>query len=87
MRKIKRVSVEVRHREVTVTMEGSPFQVNEHLPAPKSVAMVCPACGYPERMIVARTEAGVSSGVERIQRALEQGDLPRQDAAVAKPPG
>ncbi len=87
MKKMKRVSIEVRHREVTITMDGSPLNVEVDPAAPGNVMTVCPTCGNARMTIVAGTEGDVPADIERIQRSLEQSGLHRQDAHANKGTG
>jgi hypothetical protein len=87
MRKMKLVSIEFWHREVTTTVEGSAIHGANTQPDAGSAVTVCPTCGNPGMTIVARTDGDVPADVERVQRALQQYGLQLQDTVAPKPPG
>ncbi len=82
MTKTRRVSVEIRHREVTMTMEGSALHSAKSQP---DRGTVCPACGHPGMTILAQTERDLPDDTELAQRALQPCNVHLQHAAGDKP--
>jgi hypothetical protein len=85
MRKMKRVSIALRHREVTITMEGSALHGTQSQSDHESSVTVCPTCGNRGMKSAAWSEGDLAAHLDRIQRAREQPGLHRQDAVVTKP--
>ena len=75
MKKVKRLSIELRHREVTITVEGPTLHVQDAEPDAANAVTACPACGSAWITVVAPTGGGVPAGVDSIRRALEQSGL------------
>jgi hypothetical protein len=75
MKRTKRLSIEFRHREVTITVTGSTLQVQDSEPDAANTPTVCPTCGSPWITIVARVDGEVSANTDRIHRALQQSGL------------
>jgi hypothetical protein len=84
---MKRVSIEFWHREVTTTVEGSAQRSAKTQSGADGAVTVCPTCGNPGMLIVARTKGEGPTDLELVQRALQQSGLQLQDAVVPKPPG
>jgi predicted Zn-ribbon and HTH transcriptional regulator len=72
MKRTKRLSIEIRHREVTFTVEGSAFHVQDRERNTPNPPTVCPTCGSPWIAIVARVDGDAPSNTDRIHHALEQ---------------
>jgi hypothetical protein len=75
MKKTKRLSIEYRHREVTITVEGAALRVEDSGP---NAVEACPACGSPWITLVAPTGGDFAASVDRIRQSLEQSGLHRQ---------
>jgi hypothetical protein len=75
MKKTKRLSIEYRHREVTVTVASSTLRVEDIAPDAANAPEVCPACGSPWITLVAPLGGDVSASDDRIRRALQQSGL------------
>jgi hypothetical protein len=75
MKTTKRLSIEFRHREVTITVEGSTLRVPGSEPDAADTPTVCPTCGSPWITIVARLDGDAPANTDRIHRALEQTGL------------
>ncbi len=72
MKKTKRISIEFRHREVTITVEGSTLHVQDGEP---DATLVCPICLSAWVTIAPPAGAALPDGVDQIRRALEQSGL------------
>jgi predicted Zn-ribbon and HTH transcriptional regulator len=75
MKKTRRLSIEYRHREVTITIEGSTLHVQDSEPEAAHAPAACPTCGSPWITMVAPAVADMPDGVDRIRRALQQSGL------------
>jgi len=75
MKRTKRLSIEFRHREVTITVEGSALHVQNSEPEAADAPMACPTCGSPWITIIARVDGDAPENTDRIHRALEQSGL------------
>jgi hypothetical protein len=78
MKKTKRLSIEFRHREVTITVEGSTLHVQDSEPDAADAPAACPRCGSPWIAIVASAGGEVPAGVDRLLRVLQQSGLHMQ---------
>ena len=78
MKKTKRLSIEFRHREVTITVEGSTLHVQDSEPDAASAPAACPACGSPWITAFTRAAGDVPAGVDQIHRALRQSGMHAQ---------
>jgi hypothetical protein len=75
MKKTKRLSIEFRHREVTITVEGSTLHVQDSEPDAANASAACPTCGSPWITIAARADGDAPTSVDRIHHALQQSGL------------
>lgn len=75
MKRIRRLSIEFRHREVTITVLGSTLHVQNGNSDAANAPAACPACGSPWVTMVAPANEDVSAGVDRIHHALQQSGL------------
>jgi len=75
MKRTKRLSIEFRHREVTISVAGSALQVQECEPDAANIPTACPTCGSPWITIAARGDGDVPTSVDRIHHALQQSGL------------
>ena len=75
MKKTKRLSIEFRHREVTITVEGSTLHVQDSEPDAASAPAACPTCGSPWITRVAPADGDAPAGIDHIRRALQQSGL------------
>jgi len=75
MKRTKRLSIEYRHREVTITVEGSTLHVQNREPVTDDVPATCPTCGSPWMAIVVSGVEEGSLGVDRIVSMLQQAGL------------
>jgi hypothetical protein len=75
MKKTKRLSIEFRHREVTITVQGSTIHVQDSEPDAANASAACPTCGSPWINRVAPADGDAPAGVDRIRRALQQSGL------------
>jgi hypothetical protein len=75
MKRTKRLSIEYRHREVTITVEGSTLRVEDSKREAANSPEACPACGSPWITLVAPMDGDVSAGDDNIRRALLQSGL------------
>jgi hypothetical protein len=75
MKKTKRLSIEYRHREVTITVEGSTLRVEDSKRDAANAPEACPACGSPWITLVAPMGGDVSADDDNIRRALQQSGL------------
>ena len=78
MKRTQRLSIEFRHREVTVTVEGSTLRVQDSEPDAASAPAACPRCGSPWIAMVASAGGELPAGVDRILRTLQQSGLHMQ---------
>jgi hypothetical protein len=90
MKKMRRVSIEFRHREVKIEVPGSMLHFQESQmhdsqfqdspmqdtePEAGSASAVCPLCGSPWITVGSPTGGDVPAVVDRIRIALQQSDL------------
>jgi hypothetical protein len=75
MRRTKRLSIEVRHREVTITIAGSTQQAQVPGPPGTTAVAVCPVCGSPWITIAARIDGDSPANTDRVHSALMQSGL------------
>jgi hypothetical protein len=78
MKRTKRLLIEFRHREVTITVEGSTLHVQDSEPDAASAPAACPACGSPWITAFTRAAGDVPAGVDQIHRALRQSGMHAQ---------
>ena len=78
MKRTKRLSIEFRHREVTITVAGSTLYVQDVNSGSADPPSACPACGSPWITAFTRTAGDVPAGVDQIHRALRQSGLHMQ---------
>jgi hypothetical protein len=74
MKRTKRLSIEYRHREVTIKVEGSTLRVEDSKRDAANAPEMCPACGSPWITLVAPMGGDVSAD-DNIRRALQQSGL------------
>ena len=72
MKKTTRLSIEFRHREVAITVEGSTLHVQESGPVVADPSTVCPTCGSCWVEIAARADGTDPTSVDRVRYALQQ---------------
>jgi hypothetical protein len=75
MKRTKRLSIEFRHREVTISVAGSALQVQDGEPDAANTPTVCPTCGSPWITIAARVDGDAPVNTDRIHHALQQSGL------------
>ena len=75
MKKIKRLSIEFRHREVTISVAGSALQVQDGESDAVDLPTSCPTCGSPWIIVIARAAGDVSTSADLIHRMLLQTGL------------
>jgi hypothetical protein len=75
MKRTKRLSIEFRHREVAISVEGSTLHVQNSEPDAAYPPTVCPTCGSPWIPIVARVDGDAPANTDHIHSALEQTGL------------
>jgi hypothetical protein len=75
MRRMKRVSIELRHREVTITMVGSALHGMNSQRDDDSPVTVCPTCGSPDMGSTAWTREVVSNNLDRISEPTSTGEI------------
>ncbi|NYF79572.1 hypothetical protein [Granulicella arctica] len=75
MKKTKRLSIEHRHREVTITVEGSTLRVEDSQPNAANALATCPTCGSRWITRVAPADGDAPAGIDSIHRALQQSGL------------
>jgi hypothetical protein len=75
MRKIKRVSIELRHREVTIAVGGATLHVQKSEPDATNAPAFCPTCGGPWITLDARVEGETALNPDLVHSALEQSGL------------
>ena len=78
MKRTRRLSIEFRHREVTITVQGSTLNVRNVDSEAANAPAACPACGSPWFTMVASADGSVPVGVDQIHRALQQSGLHAQ---------
>jgi hypothetical protein len=75
MKKMRRLSIEYRHREVTITVEGSTLHVQDGNSDAARGASVCPACGGSWITMTAPPEGDLAAGVDHVLHMLQQSGL------------
>lgn len=90
MKKMRRVSIEFRHREAKIEVPDSMLhfqgiqmrdiqvqdsQMQDPEPETGSASAVCPLCGSPWITLVSQTVGDVLAVLDRIRIALQQSDL------------
>jgi hypothetical protein len=75
MKRTKRLSIEIRHREVTITVHGSTLHAQDRNSEAANAPAACPACGSPWVTMVTPGDGDVPAGTDRIHRALLQSGL------------
>ena len=75
MKRTKRLSIEFRHREVTITVQGSTLHVQDSEPDAASAPATCPTCGSPWITRVAPADGDAPTSIDSIHRALQQSGL------------
>jgi hypothetical protein len=75
MKRTTRLSIEFRHREVTITVAGSTPPVQDSEPGTPNTPTACPTCSSPWITIVAEVDGGGPANTDRIRHALEQSGL------------
>ena len=75
MKMKRRISIEYRHREVTITVEGSTLHVQDSEPDAENAPTGCPTCGSSWITRVAPADGDGPASVDRICRALQQSGL------------
>jgi hypothetical protein len=84
MKRTKRLSIQFQHREVTITVTGPAFHVQDSEPDTPNPPAVCPTCGSPWITIVARVDGDTAATTDRIHRALERFGLHLQVSPVGQ---
>jgi hypothetical protein len=72
MKTTKRLSIELQHREVTISVAGSPLHVQDGEPDAVNTTTVCPTCGSPWVTLVAPMGGAGSASIDHIRIALKQ---------------
>lgn len=72
MKKTTRLSIEVRHREVTITVEGSMVCVQENEPFNAEPSTVCPACGSRWMEVAPSADGGNPNSADLLRQVLQQ---------------
>jgi hypothetical protein len=75
MRRTKRLSIEFRHREVTVTVEGPVLYTPTSAPTPAHPSSACPTCGGQWITIIAQIVGDAPANTDTIYHALQQSGL------------
>ena len=75
MKTTKRLSIEFRHREVTIAVQGSTPHVEDSEPDAADPSTACPTCGSSWITVVARVDGDAPFHADRIHRVLEQTGL------------
>lgn len=75
MKRTQRLSIEIQHREVTISEVGPVLSVPNTEPVPAESVTACPVCGGRWITIVARVVGDASASTERICHALQQSGL------------
>jgi hypothetical protein len=70
MKKTTRLSIEIRHREVTITFEGSKLNARDDQPSAANPTTVCPTCNSPWTNLIAPTDGDSWCDRDRIYRVL-----------------
>ena len=83
---MRRVLIECRHREVTLTMESCAPRVAGSQPDQEGAVAVCPTCGSPRLTITAQADGDLPAGVALVQRALQPSGHSLLDAVASEHP-
>jgi len=75
MKKMRRLSIEFLHREVTVKVDGSTLHVQGSEPDAANTAAVCSLCNCPWITTSSRTQENAPFDVGPVLRALQQSGL------------
>lgn len=75
MKMKRRISIEYRHRQLTITVEGSTLHVQDSEPDAANTAADCPTCGSSWITRVAPRDGDGPDSVDRVRRALQQSGL------------
>ena len=75
MKKIKRLSIEIIHRKITIADGGSTLHVQDGESDAMKPSTFCPTCGSPWITVIARAAGDVSTSAEHIHRMLLQTGL------------
>jgi predicted Zn-ribbon and HTH transcriptional regulator len=75
MKKTRRLSIEYRHREVTITVDGSTLHVEDGEPESAGVSSSCPTCGSPWIAVSTPADGSDPYRLDRIRQALQQSGL------------
>ena len=85
MKRTQRLSIEIQHREVTITVTGStverPDEVHQEA---RSREAVCDVCGSPWTSVVVHGGDGAITSANSIHRALEQAGMHVQVSATGE---
>ena len=84
MKTTKRLSIEFRHREVTITVTGSALHVQDGKPDTSNPPTVCPTCWSPWITILSSVDGDATADTDRIHRALRQAGLHVQVTSAGK---
>jgi hypothetical protein len=71
----RRISIEYRYREVTITVEGSTLHVQDTEPDAANAPEGCPICGSSWITRLAPRDGDGPASVDRVRRALQQSGL------------
>lgn len=71
----RRISIEYRHREVTIAVAGSVLRVQDSEPDAANAPTGCPTCGSCWITKVAPADGDGPASVDRVRRALQQSGL------------
>lgn len=75
MKMKRRISIEYRHREVTIAVAGSVLHVQDSEPDAANAPAVCPTCGSLLITVAARTEGDTPYTLDRMSPVLQQSGL------------
>ena len=85
MKRTKRLAIEVWHREVVITIGGSPVYRHEVVPPHAAIPeAVCGVCGSPWISVSVTGTEEALSGAENIHRALEEAGVHLQVSATGQ---
>jgi len=84
MKRTQRLSIEIQHREVTITVSGSTVERQEEVPQEAGSTMVCDVCGSPWVSVVVHGGDGAITSANSIHRALEQAGMHVQVSATGE---
>ena len=77
MKRTQRLSIELRHREVSITVEGSTLH-RDKAPDTAKAMTVCPTCGSHWITIAAQVDGDIPASADRLGRVLQQFGLHMQ---------